>query len=148
MGTNFYARRLPTNLQTEEIIERVLDFASGKMHSSDFLQGIENIEEVHLGKRSCGWQFLWQTSCHYFACLSSIMEYLSSPGVIIYNEYGDTFTLKQFIEEEVGESLYNDPENYINGSQYHKKHPNEPFYRPGAEWTSEDGLRFTEDDFS
>lgn len=64
-------------------------------------------ERVHLGKRSCGWQFLWDfhDGRYFKANLESIKEYLKDK--IIFDEYGEVFSLDQFFNEEIADYLYN-----------------------------------------
>ena len=158
MGTNFYARHIPTEAEYEEmqkkLVERNLD---------DLRELLDNVQkEYHIGKRSGGWQFLF--SPHQYMrdgyqhgeivspwenTLASLKEYLSRPDVEIYNEYGDKFTPEQFWNEEIGDCLYNDPERYINGEQYDtiERSNGTPGYYPceSFEFTTEEGLRFAKD---
>lgn len=146
MGTNFYARIIPK----EEDIKRVHRIIDGYLTGNtleiddDILK--DSVQKIHLGKRSCGWQFLWQNNPKYYDDnLESIKEFLSRDDVIIYNEYEERFTLEKFLDKEIGYCLYNDPEYFMNGRQYAEKH-NESFDNFG-EWTIEDGLRFVKGDF-
>lgn len=146
MGTNFYARIIPK----EEDIKRVHRIIDGYLTGNtleiddDILK--DSVQKIHLGKRSCGWQFLWQNNPKYYDDnLESIKEFLSRDYVIIYNEYEERFTLEKFLDKEIGYCLYNDPEYFMNGRQYAEKH-NESFDNFG-EWTTEDGLRFVKGDF-
>lgn len=147
MGTNFYARIIPK----EEDIKRVHRIIDGYLTGNtleiddDILK--DAVQKIHLGKRSSGWQFLWQDNPKYYQDnLESIKEFLSRDDVIIYNEYEERFTLEKFLDKEIGYCLYNDPEYFKNGRQYAEKH-NESFDNFG-EWTTEDGLRFVKGDFS
>lgn len=146
MGTNFYARIIPK----EEDIKRVHRIIDGYLTGNtleiddDILK--DTVQKIHLGKRSSGWQFLWQANPKYYQDnLESIKEFLSRDDVIIYNEYEERFTLEKFLDKEIGYCLYNDPEYFMNGRQYAEKH-NESFDDFG-EWTTEDGLRFVKRDF-
>lgn len=159
MGTNFYAKHIPTEAEYEEmqkaLTERQLDKLEELIHES-------RKKDYHIGKRSGGWQFLFAPhiklrSGFYNSgkivspwenTLESIKEYLSRPDVEIYDEYGQKFTPEQFWNEEVGESLYNDPEKYINGEQYYKKYPNQRsgIFLEDTEFTTEEGLRFSTDE--
>ena len=146
MGTNFYARIIPK----EEDIKRVHRIIDGYLTGNtleiddDILK--DSVQKIHLGKRSSGWQFLWQANPKYYQDnLESIKEFLSRDDVIIYNEYEERFTLEKFLDKEIGYCLYNDHEYFINGRQYAEKH-NESFDDFG-EWTTEDGLRFVKGDF-
>ena len=57
---------------------------------------------------------------------------------------GGEFTPEQFWNEEVKESLYNDPDKYINCEQYYKDKLRDFDIR---EFTSSDGLRFSMSEF-
>lgn len=147
MGTNFYARRLPTEEERILIQERLSKYLTGESNDSDIWQDCDNLNSIHLGKRSSGWQFHWQTSNFYEQNLESIKAFLSRTDVVIYDEYEQIFTVDEFFNEEIGDILYNDPVRAINGEQYNKMHPSQ-YNDPSFEWTSEDGLRFSERDFS
>lgn len=146
MGTNFYARII---LKEEDIkrVHRIIDgYLTGNTLEIDDDILKDAVQKIHLGKRSSGWQFLWQANPKYYQDnLESIKEFLSRDDVIIYNEYEERFTLKKFLDEEIGYCLYNDSEYFMNGRQYAEKH-NESFDDFG-EWTTEDGLRFEKEDF-
>ena len=72
--------------------------------------------------------------------LESIKEFLSQDDIVIYNECGEKFTLEQFINEEVGPSLYKD-ERHSDGSEDMITWHNYYF--------TNDGLRFSKfEDFS
>ena len=60
-------------------------------------------ERVHLGKRSHGWQFLWDfhDGRYFKANLESIKEFLKDK--IIVDEYGEVFSLDQFLNIEIAE---------------------------------------------
>ena len=161
MGTNFYARHIPTEQEYEAMQQKIVE------RNLDELQKLLNEvrTEYHIGKRSGGWQFLFaphiklrvgfwnsgQVVSPWENTLESIKEYLSRPDVQICDEYGRTFTPEEFWNEEVGDALYNDPENYINGDQYYQKHPEERryMYLSDTEFTTDEGLRFsTDEDFA
>lgn len=147
MGTNFYARIIPKEEDIKWIQKEIELYLSGKELeiNDDILE--DAVKKIHLGKRSCGWQFLWQANPKYYQDnLESIKEFLSREDVIIYNEYDDRFTVDEFLGNEIGRYLYNDPEYFMNGRQYAEKY-NESF-RDSWEWTTEDGLRFVKGDFS
>lgn len=155
MGTNFYARHIPTESEYEEmqkaLANKQLDKLKELLHNAK--------REYHIGKRSYGWQFLFAPHINnsgevvspWENTLGSLKEYLSRPDVEICDEYGDKFTPDEFWNEKVGESLYNNPEKYINIEQYYKEYPNQVkvFLGDNTEFTTEEGLRFsTDEDFS
>ena len=61
------------------------------------------------------------------------------------DEYGERFTVEDFLNEEVGASMYNDPKRFINGRQYDEREKCMYEYERCAnhEYTSKDGLRFS-----
>lgn len=146
MGTNFYARIIPKKEDIKRV-HRIIDgYLTGNTFEIDDDILKDAVQKIHLGKRSSGWQFLWQANPKYYQDnLESIKEFLSQDDVIIYNEYEERFTLEKFLDEEIGYCLYNNPEYFMNGRQYVEKH-NESFDDFG-EWTTEDGLRFVKGDF-
>ena len=131
MGTNYYLCHVPTvkeHLEMQELL--------AKKQYEDLKNKIEkSTHRYHIGKRSCGWQFLFEAGKGglksgddgYYRLnnpwsnnLQSLKEWLSKSEYVIQNEYGDIFTSEQFWNEEVGKSLYNDPDRYINCGQYYK----------------------------
>ena len=153
MGTNFYCRKINRkhrkmfsddlnelsqyityNIDNIELdlVEKVKEF----IESNSDLE-----EEIHLGKRSYGWQFLWDyhNGKYFKPNLESIKNFLSQDNIAIYNEYGEHFTVDQLFNDELNNSLYKDSthDDGMNGgySEYYFK--------------SEDGLRFSKfEDFS
>ena len=142
MGTNFYARHIPTAKEREQM--EALLITSQWERLKEVLN--ESTKEYHIGKRSCGWQFLFHSSTKGAPwrddTLQSIKDFLEKEDIEIINEYGDSFTPKQFWGEEIGYCLYNDPEKYINCIQYYKEHPKENVWGT-FEFTTEEGLRFS-----
>ena len=160
MGTNFYVRHIPTEVQYGEMQKALTEKQLDKLE--ELIK--QSKAEYHIGKRSCGWQFLFaphvklrsgfrnsgEIVSPWENTLVSLKEYLSRPDVEIYDEYGSKFTPDEFWNEKVGESLYNDPERYINAEQYYKKYPNQRsgMFLGDTEFTTEEGLRFsTDEDF-
>ena len=153
MGTNYFLCHVPTvkeHLEMQELL--------AKKQYEALKNKIEEVtHQYHIGKRSCGWQFLFEAgkggtdnNFEYYVKnpwtnnLQSLKEWLSKSEYVIKNEYGVIFTSEQFWNEEVGESLYNDPDKYINCEQYYK---DKPRYFDNREFTSSDGLRFSISEF-
>lgn len=96
MGTNFYLKK-KLNKDAKELLKKYID--------EDNLDAIDEVlkdyKEIHIGKRSCGWKFLWDA--HYFKYFEpnkkSLFEWLKSGD--IYDEYGRKFTFDQFINDEI-----------------------------------------------
>lgn len=157
MGTNFYAKHIPTEAEYEEMQKALTNRQLDKLE--ELIK--QSKSEYHIGKRSCGWQFLFaphiklrsgfgnsgEVVSPWENTLESLKEYLSRPDVEIYDEYGDKFTPDEFWKE-IEESLYNDA-NHINCEQYYQKHPNTMSdILQSVEFTTEEGLRFsTDEDF-
>lgn len=87
MGTNYYARILSTK-ERKEKLKKLID--------EDKLDEIENLyqelyvdSEIHLGKRSAGWKFLFNPNYEKYYPLTKegLMNFLKQDNVIIYNEY-------------------------------------------------------------
>lgn len=148
MGTNFYARRIPTQEEVAALHKHVEDIAAGIYSISSMPEGIEMDDDIHLGKRSAGWQFNWEYHPEYYADnLKSIMKFLSRDDIVIVDEYNTKFSLDEFFNKEIGYCLYNDPEKYINGSQYEENETGRRYVWSIKEWTSKDGLRFSSGEF-
>lgn len=148
MGTNFYARRIPTQEEIEALHNRVDEVAMGIYDISSITDVVETGCDIHLGKRSMGWQFNWEYHPEYYSDnLESIKKFLSRDDIVIVDEYNTEFSLDEFLNEEIGYCLYNDPEKYINGMQYDEKYGYKYNAVSGREWISGDGLRFTRGEF-
>lgn len=120
MGTNFYAH-IQMRKRDKEKFSVKLDEMYAALDTGDvngfsdlldeFSYDFNNSKDdyvVHLGKRSYGWAFLWDLNNmkYYEPSLYSIMKFIKESGAVIKNEYGDEFTLEQFIDEEVGPTLH------------------------------------------
>lgn len=87
MGTNYYARILPTK-ERKEKLKKLID--------EDKLDEIANLyqelyvdSEIHLGKRSAGWRFLFNPNYEKYYPLTKegLLNFLKQNNIIIYNEY-------------------------------------------------------------
>lgn len=125
MGTNFYLRKKISNKDKEELLS-CLDSKYVELRKQinanpyglryaldDFCYEVTNdscsyYNDIHIGKRSAGWQFLWDyhKGRYFEANLESIKKFLSNPLYEIIDEYGEVFTLEQFFDKEIGKSLY------------------------------------------
>ena len=147
MGTNFYYR-IPVQKRTikelKSMITEYLDFSELK----DCLEEIEKSHLIHLGKRSYGWQFLWDfhEGRHYGANLQSIKNFLEQSGGRIEDEYGDVYTVDQFFNEEIKSFLYKD-KDHCDAYSYREQHPEEPhYYSIDDHEFVNDRLRFSKDE--
>lgn len=145
MGTNFYYKKpIPEEKQKE--MKDLITEDPNLQKLKDALENIEQNNIIHLGKRSAGWQFLWNLNNEkwYKANLNSIKAFLGTGGGWIENEYGEIFTIKDFLDNEIGNSMYRD-EKHCDLYSYYEKHP--LHYQVGSpeqhEFISQDGLRFS-----
>lgn len=128
MGTNFYARIIPTKERKEKLKKLIDedDFSAIKEEIGAMYTTIgEYCHEggvVHIGKRSGGWKFLWnpnwyeEDSGHYdteakewipnptikkFYDLNraSILEFLKRDDVRLFDEYGEEYDPEEFMNE-------------------------------------------------
>lgn len=139
MGTNFYCReklninsrnRLKSILKTLDICIDSNNIVEIQNNADRFIKCIP--EEIHLGKRSAGWQFLWDyhNGKYFKPTLKSIKDFLKDKE--IYDEYDRYFTLDQFINDELDQFLYkNETHNDGMNSEY------------STQYFISDGLRFS-----
>lgn len=129
MGTNFYAKRKVSD-DTLQAIKRTVDIMLQPATNQVRLLNMEVLKElcdrtlvdsdIHLGKRSAGWQFLWDHNDGKFYDLSlkDIHRFVKEEcGNVVYDEYGDVYSWEDFIKEEIGYCLYQG-EKYWNGESY------------------------------
>lgn len=112
MGTNFYAI-LPVKKRTTNKLRELADKLDagknvdieGEMY--DISQDLK-CYKVHLGKRSCGWAFLWDANVlkYYEPTLASIKKFIDDNHAKIIDEYGEEFTWGQFINDEIKHCLH------------------------------------------
>ncbi len=146
MGTNYYARIIPTKQRKEEMKESIDDNDFDKIKSlvnktysspqfyydgedNDFFGG-----EIHLGKRSGGWKFLWNPNWYKkIKGHSEVMEDTSNSrsyhwvedGFDVIKFYDLTReSTKQFIDRE-------DVEIY---DEYGEKQDKEEFWNMALNW--------------
>lgn len=154
MGTNFYAV-IPVKKRDKEKAKKLID-ENKFSEAADLLKDIT--KEIHLGKRSAGWKFLFNANLrkYYELTREGINKFFAKNNVIIKDEYGVEYTAEEFWNSEIGkflekgydlESYYNDNPNeiirsYIDYSQLIP--PELKKYNPNkyGEFYS-DGLRFT-----
>ena len=129
MGTNFYAKIIPSEFQ-KETLKRAIDenrFNEIQAITKD-MYGMVNASGdsitggiVHLGKRSCGWKFLWNPNIYevrqghttkdgrwvrdessmqsiYKLSKAGIQEFINRPDVEIYDEYSNRWDKTEFWE--------------------------------------------------
>lgn len=102
MGTNFYLQRKINNDVKHEIITHLQDDDYEKVNEI-----LSEYRPIHIGKRSCGWKFLWD--CHNFRYYrptkESLNDFLKSGQ--IFDEYGSKFSFDDFWNNEVKDYIDN-----------------------------------------
>ena len=148
MGTNFYLRKKLSKNERKNA-HYYLDKYFDTGDKDEFESYLEEVaKEIHIGKRSCGWQFLWQHQPdHYEASLDSFKKFVEKGEYEIYDEYGQKFSLSDFLDDEIKDFIHS---GYTHET-YLKDHPEETKYYSGIqvhEWITSDNLRFTKGDFA
>lgn len=112
MGTNFYAI-LPIKKRTTNKLRELADKldVSQNINIDNELHNIQEElkdHEIHLGKRSFGWAFLWDHNNlkYYEPTLESIKKFIDDNNVKIVDEYDKEFTWDEFINDEIAKCLY------------------------------------------
>lgn len=136
MGTNFYkVLPVPEDFpkQVKKVLEEIeLELIKDGEISYDTQEKLDNLSKskrsIHLGKRSCGWQFLWNHNDgeYYDLNIESIKKFLEEPGVI-ENEHGEQFTVKEFLEDEIGYYIWGNNKNAdLTGKKYYQLQLKDP----------------------
>ena len=146
MGTNYYARIIPKEEDKQRLIDAINnnqcdiieDLASELYGRRNDYSGIGN--EIHLGKRSCGWKFLWNPNVikvwdseardytyNYVYPLTKegITNFVMRDDVIIIDEYGEQQDPKEFLEMAFS---WGELDGYT-GKTYEESHKEESSYR-------------------
>lgn len=98
MGTNYYLRR---NIPLPKL-ERLKKLVNPKdIYSSKLQEALNEFQEIHIGKSSYGWQFLFDHNNwkYYDKTKDSINQFISDEllkGGQFVNEYDEEVTLKDF----------------------------------------------------
>ena len=114
MGTNYYARIIPSKAR-KEILKKMIDedhFDDIKDEVADMYgssdEWNENHGEIHLGKRSSGWKFLFNPNYERYYPLTKkgLMNFLKRDDVIIYTEYfsfreeDDDYSKREYVDAD------------------------------------------------
>lgn len=150
MGTNIYARLHPDNKERSKLALKIKDAIM--TNEPDVYYQIENIleeykekyPEIHLGKRSAGWKFLWAPNPKYYSDNKrSIDLFLHREDVLLYNEYGDILTPSEVWDDYASYEGYTD-------DKWIKEHPEDKWmYKSHHDIITVENLRFAStNDFS
>lgn len=161
MGTNYYAVKI-LDRKGKDKLKQAISLLR-KRDVSSFSDAMDLLEEyskeyirgLHIGKKSYGWQFLFDLNeeKYYKPTKQSIKAFLSD-GYKIMNEYGERVTKRDFWKM-VNQSM-RDKNNYWN-AKYEEEKPSEsswvhrePYTELGRKYFAaygdfkHDGLRFSE----
>ena len=113
MGTNFYARRIIPSENDKVVVGGYIDSAdmedaieSDVSEFDSIAQYVNEGNEVHLGKRSAGWKFLWNPNVFkiknrwrytYPLTKQGITDFLNQEGMVITDDYGKTYEPDEFL---------------------------------------------------
>lgn len=144
MGTNYYWRPLVTEEEREKILEKVKN-SKTIQEIKDFIYYDllnERKGEIHIGKSSYGWQFLFNLGIRNYTHGQSLkkedIDKWFRSG-IIFDEYGDEISVDDFW------ALVDYKKDDMDYNEYDKKYPEESHYCRGCDQHI-DGLRFTKDE--
>lgn len=111
MGTNFYKVKTLTREEKDKLIDAINNdrVTNGDFYSLHFRdENNDDIvipnKEVHIGKRSGGWKFLFDHNdwAYYPRDKDKFVEWVNDPSTgKIVDEYGEEYTPEQFWNEEV-----------------------------------------------
>jgi hypothetical protein len=147
MGTNIYARVNPPKAEREKFVLKVKEIVDSDelfMFSklNDLIQEYKyDYPEVHLGKRSCGWRFLWAPNPKWYDnTIASINKFLQRDDVVLYNEYGEYLTPED-VWEFYGNTKGYTLEDYLQKYPEGRRH----YTRNDYETVTKEGLRIARD---
>lgn len=153
MGTNFYARIIPKEEDKQKLIDFIKynhfnvieDLASELYGKRNEYTRRGNV--IHLGKRSGGWKFLWNSNVIRYAdgyldenkqyvpvykydqvyplTKQGITDFCNREDVVITDEYGEQYTSEEFLEMAFS---WGQPDGYT-GKTYEESHKEESSYR-------------------
>lgn len=144
MGTNFYYK-IPFSKREIQDLKNSITEDPSLENFNELAIAYTDKKIVHLGKRSYGWQFLWNynNGDYYEASLESIRKFLTNSGGWIENEYHNKFTIDEFFEDEIKDCLYKD-DNHVDAVAWYEKHPDEWWSEdPAKHEFTKNGLRFS-----
>lgn len=144
MGTNFYARIIPSKERKKQIKEAIdkNDFTTIKTlvnetysspnytynEDGGFVGG-----EIHLGKHSAGWKFLWNPN--WYKLVKGHTEEQEIPGGKKYHWVQDGFDVFKYYDltkKSIKEFI--DREDVVIYDEYDEKQDKDEFFKMAIEW--------------
>lgn len=128
MGTNYYARIIPTK-ERKDKLKKLIDEDKFFDIELQFEELYKNAE-IHLGKRSSGWKFLFNPNYEKYYPLTrkGLMNFLKQDNIIIYNEYfkcDGVFKYTEDPDDSKNEYLWT-PEQFMDMALNWGNDPNKP----------------------
>lgn len=142
MGTNYYARIIPKEEDKQKLKEAIdnNDYSAIESMVSEMYSSLDEYShkggEIHLGKASCGWKFLWNPNVHeycdgyfdenkhfipvykswklYELTKQGITDFIMRDDIEIYDEYGDLEDKQEFLEYALNKDGIDNKEYYTN----------------------------------
>ena len=108
MGTNFYARIIPSEQDIQSFIYS--DDIEDAIEAGDvenMTKYVKDGNQIHLGKRSGGWKFVWNPNMFkinnrwrrtYQLTKQGIADFLNQEGMVITDEFGSVYEADEFLE--------------------------------------------------
>lgn len=151
MGTNYYARIIPKEEDKNDLINaiinddfnKILELSQELYGSKDEYSGLGG--EIHLGKNSAGWSFLWNPNVRYYCDgyldenkqfvpvwkyeftyplnKQGITDFINREDIYIIDEYGEIQNKSEFLEWAFNKQGLS-----------HKEYQENPKYDSGSYW--------------
>lgn len=157
MGTNYYLRRIPTKeeiAQCHKLVDEqkfeYIDIMNDK-YGMPYLETVlgKIIEKIHIGKKSCGWRFLFQIhndlySKNIQSCIDFLKRQTETGMWRFIDEYGEEISIDDF------ESMVRNSLDQMTIEEYNRKYPEEKHWGlyESPQEVVEDGSRWWDEDFS
>ena len=153
MGTNFYARIIPREEDKQKLIDAINDDRDDLIEDlASKLYGHRNEytrkgNKIHLGKRSGGWKFLWNSNVIRYAeghldenkqyvpvykydyvyplTKQGITDFCNRKDVVITDDYGTIYNPEEFLKMAFS---WGQPDGYTSKT-YEESHKEESSYR-------------------
>jgi len=140
MGTNYY--RIPSVEEMEkrkqELINNInsIDISQLSIESNSIWDIFTENLNIHLGKRSSGWKFLWNfNDKKFYSNKEELLNFIRTGRVI--DEYGKEMDVEEFITMAL---VWGQPDGYDH-EKYRREHPRQYHYDFELKEEYIDGLR-------
>lgn len=143
MSCNYYAKIIPSKERKKELhdaiddndislVKHLVDELYEESHMNWDTHDIEG-GIVHLGKRSCGWKFLWNPNV--FVIRNGHTEYEDIPGGRVGHWVSEPSTLKYLYPlTKKGLKSFIDREDVLIYDEYDELQDKEEFWKMALEW--------------